>query len=154
LTMHTSDTSAPDEPGRSSYMGASEPDGAEAPAMCRARTKSEKPCPYQAVANGRCAFHLVDEVVPEDELEALRQLEAAAAQHAIDAHFSNEDGGSEPKDQEFNRNARTAAQLANVRRALKAKKGKRGKKAKSEVVTYEEPDNGRDVTPKGESEDK
>lgn len=121
------------------------------PVLCGAITRSGRPCRHRAAQGGRCHFHIVDEIVPDDELEALRQLETAAAQHAIDAHFSNEDGGSGAKDQEFNRNARTAAQLARIRHDLGKPKPepKDGEaEAAAEPTSFEIDENKRDPEPK------
>jgi len=113
--MHTSDESARSEsPERSSSIDAS-----EETARCGAlRRRSREPCKNYPVEGGRCRYHLIDEVVPENELEALRQLQEAAAQHALDAFHAIEGGENGEKDQEFNRNARTAAQLARIRQGL------------------------------------
>jgi hypothetical protein len=134
--MDTKDKTAQGEPGRSSALPVepAPPDTAPAvpadapaaadkaedapPARCGAiLRRSGEPCKNFAIKGGRCRWHVVDEVVPADELEALRQLQEAAAQHALDA-FHAVEGGANEKDQDFNRNARTAAQLAKIRRGL------------------------------------
>jgi hypothetical protein len=76
-------------------------------------------------------------VVPADEREALRQLQEAAAQHALDAFHAVEGGGNGEKDQEFNRNARTAAHLARIRQALVGPADAKGEGEKTQVVMIE-----------------
>lgn len=118
--MHTSDQSAPSEsPERSSSVDAPDAEAPDETARCGAIVKKTgRPCRNFAVKGGRCRWHLVDELVPESESEALRQLQEAAAQHALDAFHAIEGGENGDQDAAFNRNARTAAQLARIRRDL------------------------------------
>jgi hypothetical protein len=116
--MHTSDESARGEsPERSSSLETPDED-----VRCGAIVKKTgAPCKNYPVRGGRCRWHVIDEVVPESELEALRQLQEAAAQHALDAFHAiegGENGEHGEQDQAFNRNARTAAQLARIRQGL------------------------------------
>ena len=123
-------------------------DQAAEPALCGAiRKRTGTPCKNFAVKGGRCRWHLVDEVVPENEAEALRQLQEAAAQHALDAFHAIEGGENGDQDQAFNRNARTAAQLARIRRDLiklkpEAKDGEGAGAGEPESIDV--PPNGRD----------
>ena len=165
--MHTSDKSAPTpdtgEPGRS-FTSASRPAKPTSDALtpediaaitvaadderCTAiRKKTGTRCANYAVKGGRCRWHIVDEVVPADELEALRQLETAAAQHALDAHHALV-GGEAEQDEAFNRNARTAAQIARIRRTLGGAPAKDG-----EPEQVDMPGNHRDDTAPADKKD-
>jgi hypothetical protein len=108
------------------------------PARCGAiRRRTGEPCKNFAIRGGRCRWHVVDEVVPADEREALRQLQEAAAQHALDAYHAVEGGDNGDKDEEFNRNARTAAHLARIRQALVGPGEMKGEGEKTQVVMIE-----------------
>jgi len=152
--MDTSDTSAPGEPGRSSDSEAAEP------RRCGAPTKKGSRCRHKVKPGGRCPLHTIKsgpQAAPacepaageaqaaapaEDaELQALRELEEAATDHARDAHEAIAHGENGDKDAAFNRNARTAAALARTRRALKPKAKDEAKQ--SDVAIYNEPDNER-----------
>ena len=144
--MHISDESARSassgDAGGASTSDSSEGDQA-APRCGAIRKRTGTPCRNYAVTGGRCRWHLVDELVPEDELETLRQLEAAAAQHALDAHHALQGGENGDQDQAFNRNARTAAQIARIRRDL-VRRGEPPPKETGEDNQIEVPGNGRD----------
>jgi hypothetical protein len=146
--MHTSDESARGEPERSSSLDAPDDD-----VRCGAIVKKTGlPCRNYPAKGGRCRWHLVDEVVPEDEAEALRQLETAAAQHALDAHHALQGGENGDQDQAFNRNARTAGQLARIRQTL-VRPGE-FKEGGLEMTQVNVPGNNRDTPAASESSER
>ncbi len=111
---------------------------------------------------GRCRHHIVEDITDPpirealtDELdESLRRLQEVAERHAFFADQAMKDGGNGTKDAAFNRNARTAAQLAKTRMDIKVRgsKTKDGEARVDENTNIQITDNHRDDTAKSESE--
>jgi hypothetical protein len=139
--MHTSDESDPSEtkgrdtgPSNTSAPttatgtatntdAAADSDTKAEPARCGAiLRRTGDPCKNYAIKGGRCRWHVVDEVVPADEREALRQLQEAAAQHALDAFHAVEGGGMASVVRAVEK---AAIDLADLRETLAFLKGNR-----------------------------
>ncbi|HEY1722543.1 MAG TPA: hypothetical protein VGG27_14970 [Magnetospirillaceae bacterium] len=119
---------------------------------CGAPTVVGTPCKNSPVMGGRCRLH----VDLSDDLEALRFLQEAAERHAFEADHAIEGGENGDKDAAFNRNARTAAALARVRRVLATQDAKRKEMSGGdrEIPQIDVPPNNRgDAPPKTEPDE-